>query len=354
MLTYDYLKENPQLRHQLIQTGWADLFTDSNTPYAVKEELKEIMLYDTTPSDSLLFWHQYYKMYQLTENDRFKLESYVWSSPWLEQLYTVIQQDVESFNNYNLIKACWRVIINMDTVTCAYRCILDEVKMVISLMSNYVGVTHSICIVYAMINIPFTSSGKYSKDYALILKCCTPRLIRSLRTEQQLNNVYDLLSDTTHVIGHVFDSINEIQRVHDERTEREVEALMKTCEGKSYVYDDTFRAIVEKHNMFLPLGPSSLVERGKQHHNCVGTYDARHLSNLSHDGKGEVMRLIFSKTATIELKVQASHGLIVSTEVGQCKGQNNKNIEHTEDLTRLRIDLVGCGHSILWIDRREE
>jgi hypothetical protein len=217
---------------------------------------------------------------------------------------------------------------------------------------------HAACIVEAMRGIEYSeySQQRYHRSVTAnqaktFLLRCTPKLLRSISSGQRMNDVYDLLADTDSTIGHQFDSINEIQRVHDERTERETEKLMKSCEGKSYIYTDEFLSIIKEHGFFMPLGPVSLVERGKQHKNCVGTYDNKHVSNAVNNNK--VMRLVFSRTATIEVNIEIQHEKIVAVTIGQCKGMHNKDQPYTEELSALRIALTGQSYQILVIEKKE-
>jgi len=373
MLTYNYLKENPQLRHEQVTFDWHSLFTDPDTPYSVKEELKEIQSITATPTDSQLFWHQHMVMYRMLEDEKFHLDDYIWSSHWLEQLYTIMQQRDEFTQQFADI--CWRIILSIDTTSCNVKLSLKEVQKVINIYNErgYHGRSPSLSEACIMVICDFdrntyTYSRIDNKICAILFRRCTMRFIRSISTCGRLIDICDMLSDTDEQVNpetgvaRQFDSINEIQRIHDERTERETAKLMASCAGKHYSYMVAFKELIEEHNFFLPLGPGSLVERGKQHHNCVGTYDNKHLSNLTYTSEpeeakninGKVMRLIFSKTATIEVHFEVRHGLIVGTSIGQCKGQNNQNKELTEDLTNLQIALTGRSCTILRIEKREE
>jgi hypothetical protein len=178
----------------------------------------------------------------------------------------------------------------------------------------------------------------------MLLKACSKNLIASC-SDIQLQLISDLLRDVIHEEGRVFNSIRSIQRAHDERTEIETKMLLETCDGSRYVYTDEFTRIVTKHGFFLPTGPSSLLKRGQQHHNCVGRYHDTHMS----DGT----RLIFSKVGTIEITFERSLGVIVATVIKQYRGMHNKEMP-AEDLVSLRLELTGQPWSILSIEESKE
>ena len=95
MLAYDYLKDNPQVRHRQVTQGWASLFTDSDVPLAIKKELIELNSYTSNMTDALLFWHQQCVMLTVVQGSYLSLIN--WSSivktQWLERLYSVYQQE---------------------------------------------------------------------------------------------------------------------------------------------------------------------------------------------------------------------------------------------------------------------
>ena len=348
MLAYNYLKENPQLLDKQMKYDWAGLFTDPNTPFSVKEELKELVLIAPEPTDALLFWHQHFVMYRLLENDKAEIEDSVWQSHWLEQLYSVIQMAGISQKTADI---CFNVIRSLDEVSIGVKLTLEEVTNVVEQYIKYhsASVPISEAIIDVITGIGWQQYSRIDKYARTLLQHCSLKMLRGLNDRSRLRDVFDLIQDSGCADNYVFNSINEIQKIHDERTERETQALLKTCTGKQYKYHEHFIEIVAQCGMFLPLGPASLVERGRQHNNCVGTYDDRHVSMSN-----KPIRLFFSKTATLELHFELAHNRVVSTTVNQYKGKHNKNVDADEQVTELRIRLTGLPIEELKVERISE
>ena len=336
MLAYDYLKENPQLRHKQMQINWAELFMDPVTPFSVKQELKEIQLFDTDPSDAVLFWHQHYTMYTLMGGTLPTIEPYVWQSHWVKTLY-----HLEGVDNRDMIKICLKILCSLKEYHTDISLTNEELRTLIN-RTGHLSYSMSELIIRAMTNVYCDTQMSET-----LIRRCTQKLLRSTQNERQLRSMYELLRDVDFSTRtEKFDSINEIEQAHDKDTERAVEKLLKECSGDRFIYNSIFIEAVDSCGFFLPLGPSSLVERGAKHSNCVAQYKDKQLAFGNN-----MMRLIFSKIATIEMVFELKHDVIVSTRIQQCKGRFNRDVEQDENLTALRCKLVGMPMKILEVEK---
>jgi len=349
MLAYDYLKDNPQVRHKQVTQGWASLFTDSDVPLAIKKELIELNSYTSNITDALLFWHQQWVM--LTVVQSVYLLPINWSlivkTQWLERLYSVYQQEEDDDCKKDLVNKGLTILTSLyENNPCfTYDLSFEETSILCRAFNRNNSLATNVIYAIRRHKRGLARSYRSSDNDSMLLKACSKNLIASC-SDIQLQLISDLLRDVTHEEGRVFTSIRSIQRAHDERTEIETKMLLETCDGSRYVYTDEFTRIVTKHGFFLPTGPSSLLKRGQQHHNCVGRYHDTHMS----DGT----RLIFSKVGTIEITFERSLGVIVATEIKQYRGKHNKEIPVTEDLVSLRLELTGQPWSILSIEESKE
>lgn len=349
MLAYDYLKDNPQVRHKQVTHGWASLFTDSDVPLAIKKELIELNSYASNITDALLFWHQQWVM--LTVVQSVYLLPINWSlivkTQWLEKLYSVYQQEEDDECKKDLVNNGLTILASLyESNPClTYDLSFEETSLLCRAFNRSNPLATNIIYAIRRHKRGLASVSRSSDDDLKLLKVCSKNLIASC-SDIQLQLISDLLRDVTHEEGRVFNSIRSIQRAHDERTEIETKMLLETCDGSRYVYTDEFTRIITKHGFFLPTGPSSLLKRGQQHHNCVGRYHDTHMS----DGT----RLIFSKVGTIEITFERSLDVIVATVIKQYRGKHNKEIPVTEDLVSLRLDLTGQPWSILSIEESKE
>lgn len=348
MLAYDYLKDNPQVRHKQVTQGWASLFTDSDVPLAIKKELIELNSYTSNITDALLFWHQQWVMLTIVQGAYFS--SIDWSlvvkTQWLERLYSVYQQEEDDGCKKDLVNKGLTILASLhESNPCfTYDLSFEETSILCHAFNRSNPLATNIIYAIRKHKRGLASIVRFSDNDSMLLKACSKNLIASC-SNIQLQLISDLLRDVTYEEGRVFNSIRSIQRAHDERTEIETKMLLETCDGSRYVYTDEFTRIVTKHGFFLPTGPSSLLKRGQQHHNCVGRYHDTHMS----DGT----RLIFSKVGTIEITFERSLGVIVATVIRQYRGKHNKEMP-TEDLVSLRLELTGQPWSILSIKESKE
>lgn len=348
MLAYDYLKDNPQVRHKQVTQGWASLFTDSDVPLAIKKELIELNSYTSNITDALLFWHQQWVMLTIVQGAYFS--SIDWSlivkTQWLERLYSVYQQEEDDDCKKDLVNKGLTILASLhESNPCfTYDLSFEETNILCRAFNRSNMLATNIIYAIRRHKRGLASTYRSSDNDSMILKACSKNLIASC-SDIQLQLISDLLRDVTYEEGRVFNSIRSIQRAHDERTEIETKMLLEICDGSRYVYTDEFTRIVTKHGFFLPTGPSSLLKRGQQHHNCVGRYHDTHMS----DGT----RLIFSKVGTIEITFERSLGVIVATVIKQYRGMHNKEMP-TEDLVSLRLELTGQPWSILSIEESKE
>lgn len=344
MLAYDYLKENPQARHKQVCHGWASLFTDDDVPHAVKEELIELNSYTSDITDALLYWHQQYVI--ITVACDTAMPSIDWAklaqSTWLERVYSARSLKNTSVGNSLRLLSC----ITADDFYFKYPLTFKETQELCCSFSSMRPLEN--VIIHAIhksrdANTQFSYTQGISGRVSL-LKTLSKRLIATA-TEEQLLLLSNMLNDVDIKEGQVFDSIKAVHRAHDERTERETMKLIEACGDSAYVYTKEFMSLVNDYGFFLPSGPESLVRRGKQHRNCVGTYNDTHMSSYT--------KIIFSKTSTIELRFEDSFGMIVSTRVSQNRGHCNKPFQETLELVNLRLSLTGQPWSILKISLKE-
>jgi len=354
MLAYDFLKENPQLRDAQLKYNWSELFLNSDTPYSVKQELKELQMITLDIDDAILYWHQQYIYQCLFSNNSVMFHNDIWKSFWLKQLYSIVQH-----NNFNsdIIKACFNFIIHIDVDYNDVEFSLEQTAGILT--KGYLNKARpdflSKNIICYLCGIDRTNLTEYqcrtlitTCTLNLITKLCNPSCADHQGYNATLIDVYQLIEDTglqTASDFKKFHSLNAIQKMHDDRTDREVAKLMENVGDMHYMYHPNYETLVKQAGFILPKGPASLIERGKQHRNCVGTYNDKCTQEAMNNCT--VMRLLFSRTATIELRLECMHDIIVSTKIEQSKGVGNKNIEVTPEFTNLRVALTGQPISIL-------
>jgi hypothetical protein len=353
MFAYDYLKENPQVRDKLFKEEWSTLFLDPDLPFNVKKELEEVQRITSQPTDAVLFFYKRYLMFRiLNEGEVVFVNSF--KSHWAEQLYlewlNADTKDKDRIADKSMHFLC---SISAEDYLCKIHLRSDEIHTLVHRCFLNREASTQRLIVSALIPSSIDQAWLLTaKQAGLLLERCTVRLIRTLVSQYQLNEVSQLIEDTDE--GIIFNSINEIHKAHDARIVRETESLIKKHGGKSYKYSKELAHIAEKCGFFLPTGPTALVERGRKHNNCVGTYESKHISAQvpARDSRnGAVMeRLFFDVDATLHLNIVISHHRIVSTEVQQYKGKNNKDKERQENLTELRCALVGHSPDILRVE----
>ena len=382
---FDYLKANPQIRDRLVKHEWSSLFVDPEVPYSIKQELKEIQLMSVELSDAVLFWHRWIKVLNLTEDatphynrrgrriqvQPIEMSVNMWRSHWLDQAYTYIQlTDIDDLKTQvvfcmllSIREHCLHIRLTQKEFE--QFIIAFQNMIVASSMSNVYAKTVKVSevvstvvnnnLVYALLLNVFTlgrtkytpHSGRNLNKLEYLYRFCSQDFLRTIQSQEQAERVAELLMDVDHdSIERPFESINEIQRAHDARTELETKKLLEEKGDYMFIYHNTFEEIVKRFGFLLPSGPNTLVIRGQQHHNCVATYSEKHTREAPHNA-GVVSRVILSREATLELSFDISFGKIVSTNILQYKGAYNKNLDVTLPLVDMRIALTGQEASVL-------
>jgi hypothetical protein len=335
MFAYEYLKENPKQRDVLVKEGWAQLFTNTDVPFSVKEELKELTANSLKLSDDVLYWHSIMLIDNIIDGRDINI-SFL-NSKWSLQLYTIIQK----FDFLPLY--------------------VDKCKFIISLFNNKFELTLEEledCVDYTMTNTRYNNveqlicytflkrSDISSPSCLILLQHCTFNLIKKLDNIRQITRVIELLNDVDpHT--ELFDSINDVERAHDARTERMTQDLIVKVGEKEFAYNEEFVAIAKEHGFIVPGGPLALVKRGAQHHNCVATYADKHKTfGYSYH---TLQRILFTTTATLEIVFHIRHTIIVSTSISQFKGMYNKDKDLDVSISKLQVAYTGKPVSILCI-----
>jgi hypothetical protein len=349
MLAYDYLKQRPQIRFDQIKGNWADLFVDDNTPYAVKQELKEMELRGIVIKDSSLYWHKQVKYTEAIGMKNIDPDVEVYNSKWTELLYSIVQNSTKIDKLFDLF-----LLLNKDIVQ------LDIDYDLLYKITNYIyydiyTIPPTIYIMYIM---AIQNMGSVNELYSstinraeLICKYSTRSLIKS-SNEKQLREIAELIIDIDQPKVK-FKSLNEIHKAHDDRTATMSKELILKAGDNVYVYHPELQRIAEEYGFFMPAGPASMVKRGIQHNNCVSTYANKQICNFAYKPRPgflteSISRLFFTNTGTLELNIEAQPGgKIVSTSVLQFKGRFNKDIDRTQNLIDMRIALVGMDADIL-------
>lgn len=369
MLTYNWLKEDPQTRDPLLRFNWASLMTDDSVPVSVKQELKDIEHEGIPYNDAYLYWHQDMVMKHMLDmiHPDIQYDTCVWESDIPIHLYSIIQHAVGEPTYEYTKDTCFKIMLLLNICTAHIKLTFNEVKEVVKagvyelqnkndLYRLHARRDDPSNILYQLILKVLTGieSTRVFGD-TVMLKMCELSLIRSIRDMNQFNRVSNMLRDVDFD-GVKFKSINAIERKHDERTEHEVQKLMSVHADTKYVYTAELEQIVKDCGMLLPVGPSALVIRGKQHSNCVATYDQTHSDTINWKDdviERNISRLFFDKDGTLELQITHMYGLITSTQIRQYKGRYNKDIDDKRMVNRLRIALTGKPISIMAVKKAE-
>jgi hypothetical protein len=338
MFAYEYLKENPKQRDVLVKEGWAQLFTNTDVPFSVKEELKELTANSLKLSDDVLYWHSVMLMDNIIDGKLININFLC--SKWSLQLYTILQKyDFPS----GMVYRCKHIISLFDNRTKMFELTLDDVEDCVdytAINTRYNNIEQLIC--YTFLKRSDISLG----NCTVLLQNCTFSLIKKLTNIQQITRVIELLNDVDPH-SELFDSINEIERAHDARTERMTQELVARVGDKGYAYNDEFVTIAKENGFIVPGGPLALIKRGEQHHNCVGTYDSKHKAfGYSYQ---TLQRILFTTTATLEIVFHIRHTIIVSTSINQFKGMYNKDKDLDISISKLQVAFTGKPVSILCI-----
>jgi hypothetical protein len=142
----------------------------------------------------------------------------------------------------------------------------------------------------------------------------------ALRRIQDWDAAYDLLRGMAEPLVK-FNSLNEAQTAHDVWMVEDRERRLKDNESLAYpyLYTPQLREVVERSGWRLPVTPMELIERGQEHHNCIGSYES------SFRRKKEML-LVLKDDAEAELRLEFEDEFCVGGELIQCKGKFNKNM----------------------------
>jgi hypothetical protein len=221
------------------------------------------------------------------------------------------------------------------------------------IISNAIAARHSInCVSLIYVLRPTTGIvGFYGERAFKLLRYMSLDFVR-VATDEQCHHVADIADDVpVPDINHRYKSLNELQKAHDARTQKEEERILKS-EKHLFYYNTELKEIVERYGFKLPKSRAAMVVRGNQHHNCVATYADKHIDYVFENTVSAKTLILFSDVATIELVCFIIYNKIVATEVRQCKGMRNKNMALTEDLIDMRIALTGKSIDILRVEER--
>jgi hypothetical protein len=352
---YDFLKENPQVRDSMLKYEWASIFTDKSIAKSVKAELRDIQKRELPLNDATLFFHKKETINAIIDGSYF-IKDKMYHDILMLKFYTVIQLNmhIDSFDTYmyNVLSLISENIEYDLTLS------LDDVKLISQDIANYCnrlrrkdelfhGLNIESYLIYVLSNYKVNLKDMHTTSNATsrsILSLVTIELLQSMKDVRQFNNMVSLLNDCDLQLTK-FKSINEIHKAHDLRTEREVAKLTAVNGGKKFVYSTILMNIVKKHGFMLPVSSEAMIVRGKQHNNCVATYAERHKVWHEHDHdhlqRMKYCRILFTKTATVELSVVLFNDIIWFVDVIQYKGRFNANVDISQELIDLCLELAG-------------
>jgi hypothetical protein len=365
---YTYCKENPQLNGPKVNYNWSAVLTDDDVPASVKAELKELMSHDfLTLPDYVLFWSDHVQRLRMLDAGKLKRiqgNKAIWcthnyriyptafSCKFAQLVYSLIQLEPEraAANKYAhyVYSSIFGIEAQRELFCKAPNWTIDKVRYLL----------HTYC--FASKGSSFGDLAMFAPSYLNRWSTLTNEECAALYdwldesflatiTRSQLQQVKQLLNDCDKP-AIKFKSINDVERAHDERTEREVRKLEH--KGKIRLsYHPDLEAVVEKYGFILPSSNIAFIKRGKLHNNCVATYFAAHRLKIDLElpvGHTQVVsRIFFTEDATLELGIEYSSDCIVSTRVLQYKGRFNKDATRDKTLIAFRITLVGMPAEVL-------
>jgi hypothetical protein len=355
---YTYLKENPRLNGPKVNYNWSALLRDNAVPASVKAELNELISHKiVTLTDAVLFWSDLVQQLRMLDDGVVKtvrggkrewlMHSYpiypdAFSSQFALTVYSYSQLEPEAVNMQNIYKEIFNRDNERELFCSAQNWTIDKVRELCKDTTMYRDkFTH----VYLNNKWPLTDADCYTL-WPILDESFLMRI-----TGEQLRQVKQLIQDVdTPAIK--FKSLNELERAHDERTDREVAKIAK--DGLIMLeYNPRLVELATTHGFTLPESNLVMIKRGKQHNNCVATYfnKHRHWSDVELPAGHTVAcsRVFFTETATLELSIEYSSDCIVSTNVLQYKGRFNKDATRDKALIAFRIALVGMPAEILAI-----
>jgi hypothetical protein len=358
---YSYLKENPRENTVRVNFKWADLLMDKEVPASIKAELHELLQHEIVSfTDVVLFWSDYVQRMRMMDEGEYKTTR-KGTREWCRHAYPIYPDAFESKfaltvysylqMNPDLTQVCMDYVYNTifavrnhSKLFCAAtNWTIDKVSRLFKDM-NYTTLR------YNRFARCYLNNGAVLDDqdcFDLIEWLDESFLARI--TNEQLRVVKLLIKDCDKPTTK-FSSVNDVERAHDARTEREVVKLAKNGLIKLEYHPD-LEALAEKYEFTLPESNLAMIKRGKQHSNCVATYFDSHKSGvnpaLSEGRTREVRRIFFTELATLELSIEYSNKGIVSTQVIQYKGRFNRDATHDDNLVMFRITLVGMPTEVL-------
>jgi hypothetical protein len=345
MLTWEYLKANPQKVGRLLNTGWHELFTDPETPYAIKQELVDLQKADVPITDATLYFHGKYALQCFVKGEKpVEMPTVLYCRRWMDALYTYYQHHYDEDEKiYRLFIAMSGNVLDMTEEELSSKDMLAFCNFWVHYYTSINSL--QVALFCSMRGIQWLSTIDTipSSSMAALFEYMTIDFIKTAELGT-IARAIDLFRDVSMPTEGKYKSLADIQKVHDDKAELAVKKLLSSSPS-SIKYDPAFLAIVEAHGFKLPATKNDLIERGARHHNCVASYADRHMRQAAYDTS--VTRLVLNDQATAELSIHISHDKIVAVMCPQYKGAYNKDVAKPEALTDLRIALTGQSVDIL-------
>lgn len=350
MFTYDWIKENPGSRDNYIQENWVHLFTNPNTSHSIKAEIQEASSAGFKLTDAFFFWNRV-RLLEIIESD---IKDCAWfKTPtiqtWLEYAYTYFC-NLDACHTHNIMKYnLYRMLSKLSELDEPLQLnYSDAHKIIAAHTTAYIETDIHSVIVRALApqGAAPIGAGSCKKLYDSLALDFIKRL-----TAEQVTEILNLLDDSEYAYGHKFNSMNEIRECHDATIIKRVRELYSNdVDNEEFVYDKSFLQYVQEHGLIAPPTPLSLLTRGKQHNNCVGTYLEIHRSEVIHaDTEQEVRRVLFTNTATLELRFTIAYSMIICAHITQYKTAYNRDIDKGKNLYDLCVALTGKPADILHV-----
>jgi hypothetical protein len=363
---YTYLKENPRLNGPKVNYNWSALLSDDNVPASVKAELNELIKHKiVTLTDAVLFWSDYVMLQRMcdegklvrTHDGKYKTAVHeypiypdAFSSQFALMCYSYFQLEPEKADAKYIYDTVFAFDAERELFCMFTDWTIDKIRQLCELKqasSRYSSLRNNR---FARCYL----ENEYVDDKDCRFMCTLfDESFMSRITTEQLIYAKQLISDCDKPTVK-FKSMNDIERAHDARTEREVIELSKKGATR-LIYHPDFTAVAEKYGFTLPPTNISMIARGKQHNNCVATYYDKHTKKVAMymtSGDTETLsRIFFTDTATLELIIEYSKDCIVSTTMQQFKGRFNKDATRNKQLIAFRIALVGMPKEVLEVRR---
>jgi hypothetical protein len=373
---YSYLKENPRLNGPKVNYNWSALLNDDDVPESVKAELNELIGCNfITLTDAVLFWSDYVHMLRMIDTGEYKIQrggKRIWcqhnypiypeafSSPFALMVYSLIQLEPEKAETDKYAQYVYSTIFNIEEQRALYckmqNWTIDRVRALLH-ENCYTWHRHkSISISVSRLTVAYFDSNVMNDSECFDLYDWLDESFMAQITRDQLRQVIQLVRDCDKPTIK-FRSMNDVERAHDARTEREVLKLAK--DGKVILeYHPDLEAVVEKFGFTLPDSNIAMIKRGRNHNNCVATYFDKHKSRvpiqaLNVAQTNEISRIFFTSEATLELGIEYCSEGIISTRVIQYKGRFNRDATRDKALIALRITLVGMPAEVLVVRCKE-